>query len=439
MRDRLLLEDVEIFWEKGETSLYVSCPRNLFRLWLIIYRDSKAGRLDLRKVEDHEDAFVSRSSKVLHRPAGLGPVIRPAYSSLGTEITLWTNYFETTFENRRLTIYQYDIKVDLESGSKSTALSKNSIDAGSKPKNRKKTEPKALVGAERKQIIKLALEDPYFEKRKGDFSTNWKTLVLGLDPQIPTFHQIVRVDYKKELKDAPKPEAGIYNVKFTPVKGAVKKIEVRHLLDYVEDQATNVKCEDKDEIVSALNMFFSRYARMANSTVMIGGKRCFLRDDQQLPDYWKSHQHELFGKVRGGLTCGKGFFVGVRPASAGVLLNVNVTTGTFWKTNNLASIIRELKRESRCNNEDPELEHHVRGLKVDMLHINDKNQGGERIPRIQTVYGFATNKDGLGSDNPPVASNGATPRAVTFWCASSKDPGSNVSVADYFRSSKTLY
>ena len=114
------------------------------------------------------------------------------------------------------------------------------------------------------------------------------------------------------------------------------------------------------------------------------------------------------GDLTGGLQALPGYFSSIRPATGGLLANINTKTGVFYKSGRLDILMNDWKKardiEGRSNASSllNDLQDFVKGLRIQAMHKTSKIDGqGNLRPWIRQVCGLANTKDGESSCYAP--------------------------------------
>lgn len=139
-----------------------------------------------------------------------------------------------------------------------------------------------------------------------------------------------------------------------------------------------------------------------------------------------------------GLSALRGFFSSIRVATCRILVNVNVSHGTFYDAIPLDQLI---KRYQANQDNKLKLESFFKRVRVRVTHLAaKKNIAGESIPRVKTIYGLARKDDGHGLDSPPLVKEfGAGPKDVKFFLNDSTEAPSSSSTDQATGSSSSKY
>lgn len=367
------------------------------------------------RVMQIEDAFMKSAS-------GLGPMaslkliadfpLRPGYGTQGKKIVVYANYLNLqTAPN--LSFTRYNVTVAPEA-----------------------------AGKKLKRIFQLLLEMPEF----SGLATEYKSLLIARQPlKIPDPYT-VSIQYRAEGQDEPLERATTYQVRVvTPTTLAVSDL-VNHL------SSTNAGSNfgQKDEVIQGLNALLGNHPQSQVGIVSIGQNRHFSIDRNP------TNQHNI-RVLGGGLESLRGFYQSARPATGGILLNVNVTHGVFLEPIRLDLMYPKLGTGNKST-----LQKKLKRVRVEVTHLQHKKSKttNQNIPMVKTIFGLAHDQDGRGDAHPPqIRAFGAGPKDVKFWLADLSPPPAGgksaakgktpkkpsgsalptnayISVFDYFRNSR---
>ena len=338
---------------------------------------------------------------------------RPGHGTAGRKIAVYANYFKL-IAPKDLTLTRYNVEVSPE-----------------------------VTGKKLGRIFQLLIALPEF----AGVATEWKSFIVSPRPlNIPADFS-VPIQYMAEGQDEPLARAIIYTVRVvTPLS-----FSVSGLVSYLSAVNPGPNHLQKAEIVQVLNAVFGHHPQSQDGVVSIGQNRHFSLDRSQ------SNAHNI-RELTGGLEALRGYFQSVRPATSGLLLNVNVTHGVFLEPIRLDLIFPKLGSGNRLT-----LQKKMKLVRVRVTHIAAKKskKTNQDIPRVKTIFGLAHPQDGRGDAHPPqIATFGAGPKGVKFWLSDEglaggkkdlvkgqkapKGSGSGmpnnayISVFDYFRRSENF-
>ena len=281
---------------------------------------------------------------------------RPGFGTKGTSTVVWANYVEMMTPTG-LTLYRYDVAVTPE-----------------------------CTGRKLKQIVSLLLDSPDLAPFKEDLVTDFTSTLISRK-ELSGEEINIDILYRSERHAAPRHDAPTYTVR-------LRRTNVLSVEDFVNQPKSTTPAPtfaDKLPTIQALNIFLNHHSHVTDDLIPIGSSKVFSR-------------HAASHPLGTGLVAIRGFFASVRPATARILVNVNVSHGAFYKADRLDNVMRELPR-----NELGGLNSFVTRLRIETIHVAG-------VRRVKTVFGLATLGDGRVLEHPPkVAQFGAGPKDVEFW------------------------
>lgn len=299
---------------------------------------------------------------------------RPAFGTMGMKIAVYANYFKIKVPPK-LSLTRYNVEVT-----------------------------PAVVGKKLARVFQLLLELPEFT----GLATEWKSMIIS--PRILAIPDgfTVQIPYKAEGQDEPLERAITYTVRVvTPLT-----FSVSGLCSYLATANADHDFAQKAEIIQVMNAVFGSHPQSHDGMTSVGPSRHYSLDRSQA-------NANNIAALGGGLEALRGYFQSVRPATGGLLLNVNVTHGVFLEpvrldflyvklgTGNITGIHRKLKF-----------------IRVEQIHLPvKKNKKGQTVPRIKTIFGLAHPNDGRRDEHPPqIDGHGAGPKGVKFWLSADGPP-----------------
>ena len=337
---------------------------------------------------------------------------RPGHGTQGRKIAVYANYLQVKIPEK-MTLTRYNVEVAPEAKGKKLS-----------------------------RVFQLLLEDPQF----AGVGTEFKSMIISPQPlNIPDGHE-VQIQYRADGEDEPLPNAVVYKVRIvTPTSLAVSDLD-----KYLSATNSGPAFPQKLETIQALNAIFGHHPQCHNEVVSIGQNRHFSID--RSPQ--NSRNIHVLG---GGLESLRGYFQSIRPATGGILLNVNVTHGVFLEPIRLSDLFLKLGTGNLNT-----LQKKLKLVRVKVIHLPaKKSKFNKEIPRVKTIFALAHPQDGRSEPHPPqVASFGAGPKGVKFYLSAAegkpeggdktkmkpkKDAGpllptnTYISVFDYFRKSGSDY
>lgn len=295
-------------------------------------------------------------------------------------MVLWANYVALT-TSPKLVLYRYDIAVT-----------------------------PAATGGKLRQIVRLMLEASELTVYKHDIVSDFKSTLICRQK----FADLtITVPYRKEGEEEPRASATKYNVKLQ----LTNTLATSDLIGYLTSTNPSAQHDDKLPLIQAFNIFINHYAKSANNLTNVGSSKTFALGADA--DTWD---------LGNCLTAMRGFFASVRAATARVLVNVNPTHAAFFQDGPLEQFLISLGGFRRSVYEQQKF---LKKLKVRTTHLKDKlDKQGKPIPRIKTIWGYATKNDGQGLEHPPrVKALASGPKDVEFWLDASPQKGQSQSTS----------
>ena len=305
--------------------------------------------------------------------------LRPGHGTMGKRIAVYANYFKLVTKPN-LSLVRYNIDVSPE------------------------PRPRHL-----RRVLEILCEQPTF----AGVATDFKSMIISSRPlDIPDSYQ-VSIPFRGEGEDEPAPKAATYTVKVA----TQSSIPVSELVKYLSATSPGPAFPGKEELLQALNILLAFYP------VGHGGVSN-IKEKHFSTDSSPNNRHNITD-IGGGIDALRGFFQSVRPATGGLILNVNVTHGIFLHPGPLTDLYYTLGSDKK-----EKIQKKLSLIRVKVSHIPPKisKKTGESFPRIKTILKFASPGDGRGpgatDPHPPrVDFLGAGPKQVAFWIGddSSKD------------------
>ena len=322
---------------------------------------------------------------------------RRGYGTKGKPIVLRTNYLELSAGEKDVPLYKYDVSITQDL---------------SKPKKRRLLE----------EIVKL---DKFNDKK---FATDYANIIVttepvdlestegwvkkvtlppadgnggdtGDDQQVPEFVQEAR---RRNLVE--------FRVKY----GGSRSLQ--ELFNYLRSTSAGADYAGRADLIQMLNIILSKTPQESARVAKVGQNK-----------FYPFHGHVGLENYQlgGGLEALRGYYSSVRPAINRLLVNLNVTSGAFYRPLPLG----QLMEESGINISE-QLESFLRHLKVKAVYKKDGKEEAE-MTKTKTIVGFAK------PDPPEVRVKrfgNANEVKFTFNDTSGATPRQReVTVAQYFR------
>ncbi|TVY49146.1 Protein argonaute 1B [Lachnellula occidentalis] len=297
---------------------------------------------------------------------------RPGHGTQGKKIAVYANYFKVGVP-QNLTLTRYSVEVQPEAKGKKLG-----------------------------RVFQLLLELPEFASA-GGLASDLRSMIIARTPLGIQDGHTVQIPYLAEGQDEPLTRAITYTVRvITPLSFSISNFAA-----FLSSTNPNSPpYTQKAEAIQVLNVLLGHYPQAHNGVVSIGQNRHFSIDRGQ----GNAHNITVLG---GGLESLRGYFQSVRPATGGILLNVNVTHGVFLEPLSLDILYGRLGSGNKVT-----LQKKLKLTRVKVTHLPSKvlKKTNEEVPRVKTIFGLAHPQDGRGEDKPPrIADFGAGPKGVSFW------------------------
>ncbi|KAI1742458.1 ribonuclease H-like domain-containing protein [Xylaria scruposa] len=361
-------------------------------------------------------AFTSLSLREVFPP-------RPSYGKQGNRIILRANYF-TLEPSLKLVLYRYSWSVQKEEKQES------------EKQDGKKNKAQKLEGKKLGRVIQLCLESPNLAGFRNDVVTDFRAVLIARR-DIPD--QEITVAYRAEGEDEPRPNATRYTLELKKNQ----KLHAADLVSHLTSTDLNSQYGGQLDAVQALNILVNHYAKSSSEITTLGTSKSFppVRDDDRANKTPKNHED-----LGAGLTAVRGYFTSVRAATARMLLNANVSHAAFYRKGPLRNVMEIFLRE---NNNLYKLASFLKKVRITANHLKKKNDKGQIVERVKTIYSLAAPGDGSDRAGKPVLEHppqvngfGAGPKDVKFWlngtgqgkktAKTASTGGRYISVYDYF-------
>ena len=285
-----------------------------------------------------------------------------------------------------------------------------------------KTAPK---GGKLKSVIEVLLQN-HFSAQQHLITSDFKEQLICKDSVEIDEDRIYSVRPRTVTTDQPEvneegtdpADSGPYNERspFYRIKlKYIRAFNMSELTNHLSSSDADNILEDKVEFVQALDIVLGHQPKLSSQIASIGANKHF--DLSEKLD------------IGNGLHVLRGLFVSVRPATARMLVNVQIKHSVFYNPDNLDKLIQDSGIPEMV-----ELERFIIGLRVKVPRCEIK--GGvstATTPKIRTIAGLADPNDGAEGPRPRVSKKGAGPNEISFY-----DVGKRryVRVGDYFVESR---
>jgi len=256
------------------------------------------------------------------------------------------------------------------------------------------------TGKKLARVFQLLIALPEF----AGVATEWKSMIISQRPLNIQDGHTVEIPYLAEGADEPLPKATVYKVRIvTPLS-----FSISDFVNFLANPSAIAKFAHKVEAIQVMNAVFGHHPQSQNGIVSIAQNRHY--DISRSPRNLQYNVQQLGG----GLEALRGYFLSIRAATGGLLLNVNVTHGVFLEPETLDRLYPKLGTGNRTT-----LQKKLAKMRISVNHLPQKfNKAGQQVHRAKSVFGLAHPQDGRGPNvqHPPqILAFGAGPKDVKFW------------------------
>lgn len=300
--------------------------------------------------------------------------VRPAHGTRGKAVSLWTNYIQLK-SPKDVSLFRYDIAVTPEARGKKLT-----------------------------QVIRLVLETELFVGQNQNVVTDFRSTLISRIKLPIEDTTTIEVVYRKEGEDEPKKTAVKYSVRLM----YTNSLSTDSLMEHLGSTDPSSQCLDKLPMIQAFNIMINHFAKQSDRLVLIGSSKMFAIG----PKSTNAERCDL-GQ---GLEAVRGFYASVRPATGRLLVNINMTHGTFVKEGALDELMNLFLNGDYGINNLKKLSSLLDKVRLRLIHLPErKNKNGDVIPHIRTSIGFARpNQGGRLERRPEVSGFGAGASNVRF-------------------------
>ncbi|KAM3416787.1 hypothetical protein BST61_g8379 [Cercospora zeina] len=285
---------------------------------------------------------------------------RPGYGTKGKAIVLRTNYFKitTAWEAKQpeVTLYRYVV------GLREPTVSKPKLRRLFNEIFKHPAFSKVKWATDYASMLVTTDKLDLDNMQKGQ---EWVKMVLpsenGATPQASQGGEAP--DFVKSARDR---NTFSFNIKY------LDSFSPREMVQYLKSTSSGALYAGRAELLQLLNVIVAKAPNEMGNVRSVGGNKFYP---------YGGHPGVEFQDLGGGLEALRGYFSSVRPAISRLLVNINVTSGAFFKAQRLLDIF-----DARGNLEQQEA--FVRMLKVEAHYVKDGQQQAF-MKKTKTIVGFA--------------------------------------------------
>ena len=149
---------------------------------------------------------------------------------------------------------------------------------------------------------------------------------------------------------------------------------LRHIIDYLRSTSAGAEYAGRVDVIQLLNIIMCKRPRESTTVANVGQNKFYP---------FQGHPGIENFELGSGLEALRGYFSSIRPAIGRLLVNINVTSGAFYKPLPLIDLINE---SGIRNNE--QRESFLRMLKVQAVYKKDADKE-PHMTKTKTIVGFA--------------------------------------------------
>ncbi|KAJ5281121.1 hypothetical protein N7478_006493 [Penicillium angulare] len=354
---------------------------------------------DWEKKYAHKAKLTKEEEK--EKPVGPPPPRRPAFATIGKSFLLRADFFEIAFRDRNKCFFAYSAKLNPD------------------PTSKWRT----------KAVFLALLEDPRIKKFFGSSDMAQELVTVGRlttgDTKVITMQ--IKLPGKTILPgktgQAEKDPSETYSITLTETA----KVCLEDILTKIKDTCQRWPLKDEATYTRVLNVLLTRHQSLDQSIVTTGkGRQKYFYIDPRRKEYTD---------LGAGLEVIRGYFSSVRFGAQKLLLNLNVTHGTFFVSQPFPAYTALYEREHEADSWST-FEKQIKGIRIEVSHLpKELDKNGSQVFQQRSIWGVAHEKDGdpsTGRKPPRVKKLGAGPNDVSFF-EDNQGNGTWTTVSEYFR------
>lgn len=276
--------------------------------------------------------------------------MRPGFGEIGKKIVLRTNYYRLELNKDQL-LYRYSVDIRKPGKQDQEPMSKR----------------------EKRSVLEDLLREREFSSLNNMYATDWASMIITTS-KVTLSDGGTKNRKAFDIADGPTP-----SVKFSVLVEETRRFHLKELLDYVMSPSPQSLYAIEDDVIQVLNIVLSKIPEGTANIGLIGRNK-----------YYPMKGHALYDNDNRDLGAAieaiRGYYTSVRIATGRVLVNVNVATTAVYKALPLSKLMLEFYKSG---NTVKDLDMFLKGLKVEMSHLRDKN--GK--PRVKVICGLARRPD----------------------------------------------
>ncbi|KAF8632130.1 hypothetical protein AX15_002024 [Amanita polypyramis BW_CC] len=286
----------------------------------VIYAQNALAKLPRRLVDESQNRLIQTFMSTKHRPKR---PLKPGYGTLGSAITLRTNFFPVRLPKGPLWDYKVIIKVLApERETKGKGKERDTVQPSSASQSGRGGDARITIGMKRRIFELLELEEsftPHHPYIAHDYS---QRIVAARELPQPLE---IALKYIEEGEDYFREGAKVFSI-FIKLE---REIDINDIAQYLNGDLQSYS--NLQRAISALNLIMQKHASRT-------GIRLGRWDDNGASRYFFEPGDRNIELAR-GVELWKGFFISVRPTFKQLMVNVNACFTAFFKPGNLAQAL----------------------------------------------------------------------------------------------------
>lgn len=279
---------------------------------------------------------------------------RPGYGNSGKSVVLRANYFQIN-PNKDLALYRYQVKM----------TNQTTGEVWDEPKHKRRV----------KRAFALLIQAPFMANFRPRLATDYQSILISYQKLDKKQDSVEHVLLYAELEEQDHNPPITTSLKVSLRLDSV--IDVEQLMTYLGSSNIQERCENKSDILQALNIVMARKPSTNPHVV------AFAKSNKFFP------LQGYLGDLKGGLGAFRGYYSSVRTATGRLLLNVNSVTSAFYHDIGLNELIEAFVAQTGCNR-GHKVSAFLKGLRV---HVSYLPKDPEKPRKIKVVSSVACQGD----------------------------------------------